>query len=255
MPRSVHGGRHELGQNFLIHSATRDHIAALVRQTSGPILELGSGDGALTHSLARLGRPLTAIDVDEHRVRRLRNTLPDVRIETADAMRFPLTADVVVGNIPFHLTTPILRRLLNERRWRRAILLTQWEVARKRAGVGGGTMMTAQSAPWFEFELEGRVPAWGFRPRPSVDGGLLSITRRGSPLVSPTDRRAYEMFVRAMFTARGGALDAVTAAASRVARPRARRALAAVGASATHLPRDLGPVQWAGLWEQLGRTR
>ncbi|MBT2484742.1 MULTISPECIES: 23S ribosomal RNA methyltransferase Erm [unclassified Microbacterium] len=255
MPRSTHGGRHELGQNFLTHTPTRDRIATLVRQTSGPILELGSGDGALTRPLAGLGRPLTAIDVDEHRVRRLRSALPGVRVETADAMSFPLTAEVVVGNIPFHLTTPILRRLLSARRWQNAILLTQWEVARKRAGVGGGTMMTAQSAPWFEFGLEGRVPAWGFSPQPSVDGGLLSITRRGSPLVSPSDRGAYEAFIRAMFTARGGTLDAVTATASRVPRPRARRALAAVGAATTRLPRDLTPSQWAGLWQHLSPTR
>jgi 23S rRNA (adenine-N6)-dimethyltransferase len=253
MPRSLHGGRHELGQNFLVHRPTLGRITGLVRRTSGSILELGAGDGALTRSLADLGRPLTAIDIDEHRVRRLRHSLPGVRVEAADATRHPLTADVVVGNIPFHLTTPILRRLLSSGQWRHAVLLTQWEVARKRAGVGGGTMMTAQSAPWFEFTLEGRVPAWGFSPQPSVDGGLLSISRRGSPLVPIAERRAYELFVRSMFTARGGTLDAVVATAGRVSRSRARKALAAAGASAPRLPRDLRPEQWAGLWQQLGR--
>lgn len=253
MPRSIHGGRHELGQNFLTHRPTRARILSLVDSTSGSILELGAGDGALTHGLAALGRPLTAIDIDEHRVHRLRRALPGIRIERADATRHPLTADVVVGNIPFHLTTPILRRLLATGRWRHAILLTQWEVARKRAGVGGGTMMTAQSAPWFAFALEGRVPAWGFVPQPSVDGGLLSITRRGSPLVPVAERHAYEGFVRALFTARGGSLDAVLAAACRVTRPRARRALAAAGASDRGLPRDLRPEEWARLWRQVGR--
>lgn len=253
MPRSIHGGRHELGQNFLVHRPTLARITALVRPTSGSILELGAGDGALTRSLAELGRPLTAIDIDEHRVRRLRQALPGVRVEAADATRHPLTADVVVGNIPFHLTTPILRRLLGSGRWRHAVLLTQWEVARKRAGIGGGTMMTAQSAPWFEFALEARVPARGFSPQPSVDGGILSITRRGSPLVPVAERRAYEHFVRSVFSARGGTLDAVVAAAGRVTRPRARRALDAVGASSRRFPRDLGPEQWAGLWQGLGR--
>ncbi|WP_223626949.1 23S ribosomal RNA methyltransferase Erm [Microbacterium sp. EST19A] len=252
MPRSIHGGRHELGQNFLVHRPTLGRITGLVRRTSGSILELGAGDGALTRSLAELGRPLTAIDIDEHRVRRLRQSLPGVRVEAADATRHPLTAEVVVGNIPFHLTTPILRRLLSSGNWRHAVLLTQWEVARKRAGVGGGTMMTAQSAPWFEFALEGRVPAWGFSPQPSVDGGLLSISRRGSPLVPVEERRAYEGFVRAMFTARGGSLDTVVATAGRVSRARARQALAAAGASTPRLPRDLRPEHWAGLWQQLG---
>jgi 23S rRNA (adenine-N6)-dimethyltransferase len=253
MPRSIHGGRHELGQNFLTHRPTLTRIAALVRQTSGPILELGCGDGALTRTLAELGRPLAAIDIDEHRVHRLRRALPGVRIEVADATRHPLDAEVVVGNIPFHVTTPILRRLLSQGRWSDAVLLTQWEVARKRAGVGGGTMMTAQSAPWFEFSLEGRVPAWGFSPQPSVDGGVLAITRRGSPLVPASDRRAYEAFVGAMFTGRGGSLPAVVAGAARVSMPRARRMVGAAGAADRRLPRELRPEHWAALWHQVSR--
>lgn len=253
MPRSIHGGRHELGQNFLTHRPTLARITELVAGTSGSILELGCGDGALTRSLAALGRPVAAIDIDEHRVRRLRKALPDVRIEVADATRHPLDAPVVVGNIPFHVTTPILRRLLSSGRWNEAILLTQWEVARKRAGVGGATMMTAQSAPWFEFSLEGRVPAWGFSPQPSVDGGLLAITRRGSPLVPVSERREYEAFVRAMFTGRGSNLAAVLAAAARIPMPRARRAVAAAGAAERRLPRDLRPEHWAALWGQVSR--
>ena len=69
MPRSTHGGRHELGQNFLVHGPTLEKIAAIVAATQGPILEIGSGSGALTRHLARLQRPLTAIDIDEHRFR------------------------------------------------------------------------------------------------------------------------------------------------------------------------------------------
>ena len=253
MPRSIHGGRHELGQNFLTHRPTLARITDLVGRTSGSILELGCGDGALTRSLTTLGRPLAAIDIDEHRVRRLRRTLPGVRIEVADATTHPLDADVVVGNIPFHVTTPILRRLLSSRGWDQAVLLTQWEVARKRAGVGGGTMMTAQSAPWFEFSLEGRVPAWGFSPQPSVDGGVLAISRRGSPLVPASDRRAYEAFVRAMFTGRGSSLAGVVATAARAPLSRGRQAVTAAGAEDRRLPRDLRPEHWAALWRHVSR--
>ena len=76
MPRSTHGGRHELGQNFLVHGPTLEKIAAIVAATQGPILEIGSGSGALTRHLARLQRPLTAIDIDEHRVAKLRQRCP-----------------------------------------------------------------------------------------------------------------------------------------------------------------------------------
>ena len=109
MPRSSHGGRHELGQNFLTHTPTISKITAIVAATKGPILELGAGAGALTKPLAQLGRPVTAIDIDEHRLPSLRNALHGVPIDHADALTVPLDHPVIVGNIPFHLTTPIMR--------------------------------------------------------------------------------------------------------------------------------------------------
>lgn len=71
------------------------------------------------------------------------------------------------------------------------------EVARKRAAVGGTTLLTASWWPWYEFALAGRVPARAFRPVPSVDGGLLVLRRRAAPLLE--DRGAYQRFVRSAF--------------------------------------------------------
>jgi 23S rRNA (adenine-N6)-dimethyltransferase len=249
--RSTHGGRHELGQNFLIHRPTIAGIVDLVAATTGPILEIGAGDGALTAPLATLGRDLTAIDIDEHRVRALRQRLPRVHVEHADALRHPLDRPVLVGNVPYHLTTPILRRLLTGSGWRDAVLLTQWEVARKRAGIGGGTMMTAQSAPWFEFALHGRVPARHFRPMPSVDGGILRVTRRASPLIDPRDRGRYDRFVRDTFTGAGGDLAAILQRSGALTRRSARRVLRDLGVADAGLPRDLRPLQWAALWREV----
>lgn len=246
--RSVHGGRHELGQNFLVHKPTIDRIVALVEKTDGAIIEIGAGSGALTAGLAGLGRNLTAIDIDERRIIDLRRAHPAVRVEQADALRHPLGASVIVGNVPFHLTTPILRRLLRRPAWRDAVLLTQWEVARKRAGVGGGTLLTAQSGPWFEFHLHGRVPARAFRPMPSVDGGILSITRRDVPLVPADQRHAYEHFVGDIFTARGRGMAAILAPVVRSSPPAARQILSAAGIHPASLPRDLDAAQWARLW-------
>lgn len=254
--RSIYGGRHELGQNFLIHQPTIRGVVDLVAATSGPILEIGAGDGALTAPLAALGRDITAIDIDEHRVRVLRQRLPHIRVEHADALRHSLDSRVVVGNVPYHLTTPILRRLLGRPGWCHAILLTQWEVARKRAGVGGATMMTAQSAPWFEFGLHGRIPARHFRPMPSVDGGILSITRRGSPLVDPSDRGRYDRFVRELFTGAGRDLPAILQRSAGLSRRSAWMVLRQLGVADGALPRDLRPTQWAALWRELsGRHR
>lgn len=246
--RSVYGGRHELGQNFLVHKPTIDRIVVLVARTEGAILEIGAGGGALTAGLVQLGRDLTAIDIDERRIAALRRAQPAVRVEQADALRHPLDVPVIAGNVPFHLTTPILRRLLHRPTWQHAILLTQWEVARKRAGVGGGTLLTAQSAPWFEFDLQGRVPARAFRPSPSVDGGILLITRRASPLVTTAERHAYERFVGDIFTARGRGMAEIVAKVSRRSGSATRRTLDAAGVGPASLPRDLDAAQWARLW-------
>lgn len=253
--RSAHGGRHELGQNFLTHRPTIHGIVDLVAATDGPILEIGAGDGALTVPLAGLGRDLVAIDIDEHRVRALRRRLPGVCVQHADALRHPLDRAVLVGNVPYHLTTPILRRMLSRRGWRHAILVTQWEVARKRAGVGGVTMMSAQAAPWFEFALHGRVPARHFRPLPSVDGGILGITRRGSPLVAPRDRRAYERFVHGMFTGAGSGLVTLVQRSTGLTRAQARAVVGQPGLADHRLPRDLRPEQWAALWHGVVASR
>lgn len=92
------GGRHELGQNFLVDRQVVGRIVALVAATHGPIVELGAGGGALTHRLAALDRPLTAIEIDPARAEALRVRLGRrARIVTADALdwRYPAEPHVV----------------------------------------------------------------------------------------------------------------------------------------------------------------
>ncbi len=252
MPRSLHGGRHELGQNFLNHRPTLQRIADLVDVTFGPILEIGAGGGALTGFLRALGRPFIALEIDEHRVRALRKKLPGVDVVHADALTHALDASVIVGNIPFHLTTPILRRILAQGEWEHAILLIQWEVARKRAGVGGSTMMTAQSAPWYKFSLEGRVAREHFTPMPSVDGGILHVQRRRRPLLASSDGPGYVSFVRAVFTGPGGSLHRIVARAAHMDQHRALAVMRKTGIRPSALPRDLTPEQWVALWHTAG---
>ena len=124
-------------------------------------------------------------------------------------------------------------------------------VARKRCGIGGSTMLTAQTAPWFTFDLHGRVPSWGFRPRPSVDGGIIQISRRKDPLIPGSQRTRYQQFVRAVFTGRGRTLDRVIANASHIDPGRARQLLRQCGVDTRALPRDLTPEQWAGIWNAI----
>ena len=193
------GGRHELGQNFLADHRTAARIARLV--PPGPVVELGPGDGAVTRHLIRRAGPLTAVELDPRRAAALERRFGDrVTVVHGDMLRFAEPGPHhIVSNVPFGITTPLLRHLLGQAGWGTAVLLLQWEVARKRAAVGGTTQLTASWWPWFEFALAGRVPAGAFRPRPSVDGGLLVMSRRDRPLLDRRRRRAYQRFVAEAF--------------------------------------------------------
>jgi 23S rRNA (adenine-N6)-dimethyltransferase len=246
---SPNSGRHEFGQNFIHDRRVIDAIVDIVARTRGPIIEVGAGDGALTLPLQGLGRPLTAIEVDPRRAARLAvKTKPGTSVLAADFLhyRLPRTPHVIVGNLPFHLTTAMLRRILHGPGWTDAVLLVQWEVARRRAAVGGATMMTAQWWPWFEFALVRRVSRDSFRPRPSVDGGLLTITRRGQPLIDRNDRRRYQAMVHRVFTGRGHGI--VQILDHRLPRSATRHWLCDNGIRGSALPRDLTAEQWVALF-------
>ncbi|WP_420824666.1 23S ribosomal RNA methyltransferase Erm [Streptomyces spiramenti] len=258
MPRERRGGRHaladgrhEFGQNFLVDRGVVEKVVRLVAATSGPVVEIGPGDGALTLPMRRLGRSLTAVELDGVRARELRRRAgPGVTVVEGDFLRhrLPSSPFVLVGNVPFDRTTALLRRVLHADHWTDAVLLVQWEVARRRAGVGGATMMTAQWWPWYDFALVARVPAGAFHPRPGVDGGLLLVERRREPLVPASERVRYQGLVHAVFTGRGRGVRQIVRGAC--------PSLSSAGAAAwarrhrlgdRDLPRTLSAPAWADL--------
>ncbi|RRD42032.1 23S ribosomal RNA methyltransferase Erm [Buchananella hordeovulneris] len=257
MPTYRHG-RHEHGQNFLTDPSAIAAITRLVATTKGPIIEIGPGEGALTIPLIQLGRPVTVVEIDTRLARRLAERLPPhVEVIADDFLtyRLPPSAHVLVGNLPFHQTTAMLRRILHAPAWTDAVLLMQWEVARRRAGVGGASMMTAQWAPWFEFTLHTRVPARAFTPRPGVDGGILTIHRRERPLLPPAQRRQFHALVHRIFTGPGRGLAQILARNTTLGSPQAAQAwLRRHGVHATGLPKDMPVEAWVDLFKTTGSS-
>lgn len=255
---TYHHGRHEHGQNFLNDHRTITQIIHLVRATDGPILEIGAGSGSLTERLVTLGRPVTAIEIDQRLAAGLEERLGRrATVVNQDFLtyRLPAHPHVIVGNLPFHLTTAILRRLLHAPGWTDAILLVQWEVARRRAGVGASTMMTAQWAPWFTFALHGRVPARAFTPMPGVDGGLITIRRNLEPAIPAQERRAFQGLVHRVFTGKGRGLGEILRHTTSVgSKEQVARWLGSYGLGAHALPRDLPAKAWIDLYATSGTS-
>src|SRR5439155_24694594 len=111
------------GQNFLRNrGAVEKIVAAIEAQPDDVIVEIGPGEGVLTEKLAILGNELTAIDIDPDLSSSLQQRFGNI-VVNADALTAPLPARPfrAVGNLPYNVGTPILRRIVADPNGRRAV--------------------------------------------------------------------------------------------------------------------------------------
>jgi 23S rRNA (adenine-N6)-dimethyltransferase len=233
--------RRELAQNFLrSRRLAADIVRGLDVEPHELVVEIGAGDGRLTAELARCARRVIGIELDPRLAGELRKRFEVVE---GDALAVPLPTEPfrVVGNVPFHRTTAILGRLLDDldRPLTRADLIVQWELARKRTSVVPSTQLGAEWGAWWELTLSRRFGAGAFEPRPEVDAALLRIVRRPHELVPAAEAHTYRAFVRQAF--KGGLRSVVPALAL-------KRAAATAGFDRSAQPRDLDVHQWAALF-------
>jgi len=248
--------RRVLSQNFLVAHRAIDALVDGSGVEHGDLaLDIGAGNGLISAALVRRGAQVLAIERDPSLAERLRAkfaTWPAVTVVEGDVLETPLPDEPfrVVANIPFGITTKILRHLLDSDALARADVIVQAEVARKRGSGGRGTLLNACWEPWFEFGTGARIAATAFRPRPRVDAAVLIVTRRSAPLVDPASRRDYTNFVTAAFE---GARPTVASALARsIPRSRFTGLARELGFGADALPAQLDVSQWAGLFHAAG---
>src|SRR5918994_4131486 len=206
--------RRELGQNFLKdRRVARRIVTESGVGKSDLVVELGAGGGMLTRELARASRRVVAVEYDPYWAVRLRERFSDddnVRVVQGDALTVTLPKEpfVVVANIPFNITTPILHRLLDDPTapLRTAHLLVQKQVALKHARSAPTTLKTLNWSPWYRFSAGLELPADAFFPKPEVDACLMVAAKRGSPLVASEHRHLFRAFVRRAFDGHGNSV-------------------------------------------------
>jgi len=208
------------------------------------VVDIGAGTGRITAELSRIAREVVAIELDPALAARLRGRWPNVSVVEGDAVLAPLPSERfrVVANLPFARTNDLLHRLLDDPSvpLYRADLMVEWGVACKRGLPWPSSVNGVVWAAFFEFSVARRLPRDAFRPRPSVDAGVLVCRRRGIPLVPAAQAGDYRRFVAVGFR-RG------TRAVARAG------LLRKVAAGSTPLPRDLDAHQWATLFRAVGR--
>src|SRR5713226_9019594 len=121
------------GQNFLRNRGAVERIVAAVEpQADEVIVEIGPGEGVLTEELAALPNEVTAIEIDLELAARLRTRFGErVEVRSEDALEasLPERPYRAVGNLPYNVGTPILRRVVADPNCRRAVFMLQKEVA------------------------------------------------------------------------------------------------------------------------------
>jgi 23S rRNA (adenine-N6)-dimethyltransferase len=167
------------------------------------VVEIGAGSGRLTRELTLFAAVVLAIEVDPALARRLlgrRDAPANLFVHRGDALAgsLPPCPFRLVGNIPFGISTGVLRRFLSDDRTTRADLIVQFELARKMASPRGHLLPVLLAIDW-HLELMRRIPARRFHPVPAVDAAWLSARRRRSPLVGRVDRPRFERMVRRAF--------------------------------------------------------
>jgi len=203
----------EWGQNFLGDPSILEALAALAQVGRGDtVVELGAGLGHFTRALLGTGARVVAVERDRELAPILRDELPQVEVVEADAKSFDLRAVagegkvVVCGNLPYHLTSPILFHLLEQRVLvRRAVLLLQREVAERIAAQPGGReygilSVLVQHAADARIGLE--VGRHAFTPPPEVDSSALVLEFLEKPRAEVRDEARFRLMVKTAFAQR-----------------------------------------------------
>ena len=210
--------RKSLGQHFLIDKNIVHKIVRLAELQPGEtVLEIGPGRGILTEALLDSSGLVVAVELDAALCARLRTTLggrSNFRLIEGDALAFEYaqvpSPFLVVANLPYYVSTPLLFRLLEERqRIDRLVLMLQEEVVARLAAAPGGKDYGALSiAAQFYCEVRRafRVPPTCFRPKPGVGSAVVVLTPLAKPRVSVTDEAFFFRVVRAGFAHRRKAL-------------------------------------------------
>ena len=207
-------GRRALGQHFLID---RNIVRKIVRlaelQPGETVLEIGPGRGILTEALLDVSGAVVAIEVDSILHAHLRDVFgnrSNLKLIEGDALAFDYAclpeSFLVVANLPYYLSTPLLFQLLKQgARINRMVLMLQSEVAARLAASPGGKEYGVLSiATQFrcEVRLAFKVSATCFQPPPRVDSAVVVLTPLLRPRVSVRDEGFFFKVVRAGFAHR-----------------------------------------------------
>jgi 16S rRNA (adenine1518-N6/adenine1519-N6)-dimethyltransferase len=255
----------KLGQNFLQDEQALQKITEIADiQVQDTILEIGPGLGGLTRHLALAARQVVAVELDESLFPALRTVLApyaNVRLIHADILKLR-SADLVtapdylvVANIPYYITSALLRHLLAQSpRPRRLVLTVQEEVAERIcAGSGKMSLLALSVQVYGRAEVAARIPAAAFFPTPSVNSAVVSINIYPEPLIPYPLLDTFFRLAKAGFGQKRKKIRNSLSAI--MPREKAEQILLAAGIDPQRRAETLSLVEWGIISNQLSVTK
>ena len=203
-----------LGQNFLIDPNIIRKIISLAELSShDSVLEIGPGRGILTDALCQSAGRVTAIEIDPrlHTYLTERPTqFQNLTLVLGDAMTYPIEhlppGTIVVSNLPYYLSTPLLFRLLeHQQRITRLVLMLQNEVADRLVAQSGSSaygVLSVMAQYSADITKAFKVSPQCFRPRPDVDSAVVLLRTKERTEQTRDNRDQLATIVRAAFAHR-----------------------------------------------------
>jgi 16S rRNA (adenine1518-N6/adenine1519-N6)-dimethyltransferase len=198
------------GQNFLINKkiAIKEIEYANIKKDD-VVLEIGPGNGILTHLLAKKAKKVIAIEIDARLVKNLRETIPEnVDLIQEDVLKVDFSTlprfNKIVSNLPYHISSPITFKIL-EIGFSLAVLVYQKEFAYRMVASPGTKNYSRLSVSVFYFaecEIIDHIHKSCFYPEPRIDSCIVSLIPKKTPSFSVLDERFFFYLTRELFNHR-----------------------------------------------------
>jgi len=256
-----------LGQNFLVDPSGLDKVMqAAGLSPEDTVLEIGAGLGSLTVLLAQTVRRVIAVEIDRGLIAPLTEAVSEydnVQIVEGDILKIPPEelnlgeAYLVVANIPYYISSAIIRRLLEtQNRPPRIVLTVQQEVAERICAKDGKFSLLALSVQVFGVpRIQARIAAGCFYPAPDVDSAVLSITLFPQPLIAPEELDTFFRLARAGFSQKRKTLRNTLSAGLGLPAVQAESLLTAAGIDPRRRAETLSIAEWGRLTDAWKRTQ
>ena len=167
-----HISKKKWGQNFLIDPNVINKITSSINiKSTDNVLEIGPGKGAITIPLANKVKNMTAIEIDSNLCDILnKKNIPNLEIVNDDVLKIDLSqinSNIIVGNLPYYITTPILFKIFKSKlNWEKIFFLMQKEVAERIVGI-------PRTKAYGRLTIMSQI----FRPIPKVESSLVQFTK------------------------------------------------------------------------------